>query len=318
MTEDDEAGALDDAGPEVQSDQRQRDSGSRKAEQEATPDAAERHAEIKRRYARKWSSKLKPDRIKSVRRSQVLRLLRDRHGSNTLSDDAAGRTGLQLLFELGLDGPTAQTLAPWANNAEIERLIGAADANWHAWSTGPDDPTTIAEKIGARLEVTFDEFKRLGLTHIRPGDVPRHQVEKDISDCKAERDRLRKRSDRARAKQAKAPSDPWDLPDSRAKSLACAPLANRQWWSVRRLAEHAQEHLGSFDGLDYPAARQAVLRAVRLLKDLGIVETKTEIEQRGLNVLYARRPITAADIEAERQQLLEEVAAEQEAGQEVT
>lgn len=270
-----------------------------------------RHAEIKRRYSRKWDTKLKPDRIRAVRRKQVLHLLRDRHGT-TIPDDARGRAALQLLFELGLDAPAAQELAPWADGDEIEQLIAAANDNWAAWS--PDEDATITEKIGARVAATFDEFKRLRLTHVRPCDVPRHQVNEYLCDCKAARDRLRKTRDRALAKQGKSaatPPDPWDLPDGRAKSLAIVPLGDRQWWTVRALAEHALGRLGAFAELDHAAARRAVLRAVRKLEKLGIIETKTEAGPRGLKVLHVRRPLTPAEAEEEHQDLLSEVAAEQ-------
>jgi hypothetical protein len=310
------AGA-EDAGPEIakSSDQRLRDN---KARQEA------QHAEIQQRYSRKWSAQSKPDRIKSVRRGQVLRLLHHRHGA-TLPDDATGRICLQLLFELGLNVPAAKRLAPWADDEEIARLVKAADRNFADWSRhrdggdGPIDKLLIPERIGERLEISFDEYKRLSLTHLRPCDAQRHEVDKYITDRRAERGRVRAQRYRAEVRKAvSAAPDPWDLPAGRAKSLACVPLAERRWWSVRELAAFAQEHLGDFDGLDYQAARKAVFRAVCVLHRLDIVEIKKETEHRGLKVLYARRPITAAEIEAERQQLLEEVSAEQEVAQEAT
>lgn len=278
-----------------------------------------RHAEIKRRYDRdrKWDGKTKGDRIKSVRRRQVLRVLQDRHGK-TLPDDAGGRAALQLLFELGLEGPTGHQLAPWADGDEIDRLMKAANANWSTWSKRRDqgdptvDPKLIPERIGERLELSFEEYTRLRLTHVRPCDVPGQEVDQYLRAGRAKRDADRKMRKRQQAKQTKpAVADPWDLPDGRAKALACAPLADRAWWSVRALADYALERLGDFEGLDYAACRKATLRTVRELQDLGIVETKTEPGPRGLKVLYARRLTTAADIEAEDQQLLEEVAAEQ-------
>jgi hypothetical protein len=279
-----------------------------------------RHAEIQRRYRPKWDSKNKGDRIKSVRRKQVLHLLQDRHGP-ALPDDAAGRAALQILFELGLDGPAAQRLATWADGPEIERLIAAADRNWRAWSKRRDqgdpaiDPKLIPERLGERLELSFEEYRRLRLSRLRPCDTPRHEVDKYIRDGRRKRDADRKRHEREQAKQMRSAvvTDPWDLPDGRAKALACAPLADRAWWSVRALTDYALERLGAFEGLDYAACRKATLRTVRELQDLGIVEAKTEPGPRGLKVLYARRLTTAAEIEAERQQLRDEVAAEQQA-----
>jgi hypothetical protein len=291
------------------------------ARSDDAPIVQARRAEIKKRYGRAWDDhKAKSDRIKSVRRVQVQRLLRDRHG-NTLPDDAGGRAALQLLFELGLDGPTAHQLAPWADGDAVDRLIEAADAkaNWVDWSKRRDkgdptiDPKLIPERIGDRLGLLFEEYRRLELTHLRPGDVPRHVVEKYLADRRAKREADRKRRKREQAKRTKSAllADPRNLPDGRAKSLALVPLADRQWWTVRRLAEFAREHLGAFGGLDHRAARQAALRAVDELRELGIVETKIEAAPRGLKETQVRRLMTADEIAAEDQQLLAEVAAEQ-------
>jgi hypothetical protein len=279
-----------------------------------------RHAEIKRRYRPKWNAKNKGDRIKSVRRKQVLHLLQDRHGP-ALPEDADGRAALQILFELGLDGPAAQRLAAWADGPEIERLIAAADRNWRAWSKQRDqgdptiDPKLIPERIGERLEISFEEYTRLRLTHVRPCDVPRPEVDQYLRAGKAKRDAGRKSRKRQHARSAVI-ADPWDLPDGtikqrRAKSLALKPLADWQWWTIRRLTEYAREQLGAFAGLDHAAARKAVLRAIRELEEVGIGETRIETGPRGFPVLCVRRLRTAADIEAERQQLLDEVADEQ-------
>lgn len=268
--------------------------------------------EIKRRYANKWPTQSKPDRIKSVRRKQVLQLLHDRYGAATLPDDAGGSAALQLPFELDLAGPTSQKIAPWADGATIERLIDAANKNSTAWSL--EEGKTIAERLGERLEVTFDEFKRLGLTHIRPCDAQRHEVNEYRRGRKAARDLEAQRRRRSLAKQARSPATPphpWDLRDDRQKALACVPLADREWRTMRQLAEYASERLGAFSGLDYPAAHQAVLRAVKKLEALGVIETKTETGSTGLKVLSARRPFTAAEIEAEHNELMREVAAEQ-------
>ena len=102
-----------------------------------------------------------------------------------------------------------------------------------------------------------------------------------------------------------------DLPYGRAKALALLPLANGGWWSVRELADYVQEHPSFFAGLDHAAARKAVLRAIRELEKFGMAETKMETGQRGLPVLRVRRRLTDAENEAEQQQLMAEVAAEQ-------
>jgi hypothetical protein len=267
-----------------------------------------RHAEIKRRHGRKVFADNKSERIKSVRRAQVLYLLRHRHDGNILPDDKDSRSSLQLLFELGLDGMAAQQLAPWASGGDIEQLIDDANSNGSAWSK-PDkaaDPT-IAERIGQRLKIEFEEFKRLRLSHIRPADVSRDVVDKYIRDRKAKRDANR---DRKIAKPVSA--DRCDLPNGRARAVAYAILRDREWWSIRLMTERALEiHVAAFAQLDYSATRRAMVRTVKYLEGLGIVETKKESGPRGLPVLYARRPMTPAELEAEQQELLDEVAAEQ-------
>jgi hypothetical protein len=232
-------------------------------------------------------------RVMGVRRKNVERVARHRYaGVLKIPDDRDGRIIIQLLLELGLDGVSAQHIAPWCTGEKLEDMIRRAQSTYAAWSKKEVDGLTIKERIGARIEVTFDEYKLLGLTHVWPCDAQRHEVEDFVRQRRAARELHRKRRKRALlAKQAKpCTADPWDLPNGRAKALALTALRDGQWWPVRALTEHAREELGAFEGLDYKAARQAVLRAIKELKDLGIVETKTPIEARGLKVLYARRP----------------------------
>ena len=281
-----------------------------------------RHAEIARRYRRgEWRDQQKPDRIKSVRREQIVRVLRDRHAKKLsellaspyavrgpgglLSDDRDGRGMLQLLFELGLTGPAAQALAPWAAADEVARLIAAAEDNRAAWAR--DDGQTAAERIGDRIELTFEEFKRLRLTHIRPCDAQRHEVDEYSRERRAERDRDWHARRRARPEQRgdNAPMIPSSV-GGRAKSIFLH-LRGGHWRTIRELAEH----FAPYFELDHAAARQAVLRAVKELAILEVIETKTVTGPRGLPVLHARRPFTAAEIEAEHQELMRELAAEQ-------
>jgi hypothetical protein len=265
--------------------------------------AAARKAEIAQRYAKRGGRLSKPAQIKSLRRAQVLRLLKDRHGP-TLPDDVGGRAALQLLFELGLDGVRASKLAPWATGDELDRLIQAANDNWRFWARDDQRHGTIAARLGERLTVTPQEWKNLGLRHIAP-NVPAHEIDQLRRDQRRERDRLRKRRKRAEgvttprssvpdtappAPPPSGPPDPWDLPDGRAQALACVPLAGGAWWTVRALADFAIGHgLLVFNGLDRRAAERAIIRAVRELERLGMVETKIEVGPRKLPVLSARR-----------------------------
>jgi hypothetical protein len=225
-----------------------------------------------------------------------------RHGEE-LPDSADGRCALQLLLELGLTGLDALRFAPWLDGDRLESLIFAADNNWPAWSKFNGRPS---ELIGKRIRLTLEEYAGLGLWHLTPYDC----TDEELKDCRKkrrrEKDRKRKRKTRARSKSARYPAanddpavtlDPWDVPDIRAQSLALVPLCDREWWSVRALADYARSKpLGAFAGLDHNACRQAVLRAVRKLEGFGIVETVKRVE-RGLPVLKVKRGYSLAEYE---------------------
>jgi hypothetical protein len=233
-----------------------------------------------------------PGRVMGVRRKQIERVIRHRYGGLSLPDDYDGRAAAQLLLELGTDGVAIQRIARWATGDVLDRLLSAAKNNTAAWKS-EDGGKSIKERIGQRIELTFDEFKLLGLTHVWPDDVDRPEIEGFVRRRRATNDMNRKRRKRALAKQNKPPpvTDPWDLPQgSRAQALALTALRDGAWWSVRALTEYARDEIGAFRELDHKAARQAVLRAVNELRKLGIVETKTQTEARGLKVLCARRP----------------------------
>jgi hypothetical protein len=239
-----------------------------------------------------------PGRIAGVRRKNVERVVRHRYGALTLPDDYDGRAIAQLLLELGTDGITIQHIAPWATGEALDDLIRRADGNYARWGKEEVDGKTITERIGERLDVTFNEFKICKLTHVWPCDVDRHVVQDYIRERRTANELNRKRRKRAPAKQSKpAVTDPWDLPDdSRTKALALTALSDRQLWSVRALAEYARDnHLGAFEGLDHKATSQATLRAVKELATLGIVETRKQIGARALSVLYVRRPMDSFD-----------------------
>ncbi len=265
---------------------------------------AARRADIALRYGGGGPEgfKPKPDRIRSVRRRQVLQLIKDRHGGD-LPDNAVGRSDLQLLLELGLTGPEAQRLAPWIAGNELELLIYAADNNWPAWSKSNGTPAAL---IGERVRLRFEEYARLGLWHLHPHDCETEKLEAFRKERRRGKERQRKRNARARAKTAASPTadkdpaatlDPWDVTDKRAQSLALVPLGDRKWWSVRELADYARSKpLGAFEGLNHVACRQAVLRAIKKLEGFRIVEAATDFK-RGLPVTKVRRLYSRAEIE---------------------
>jgi hypothetical protein len=229
-----------------------------------------------------WSFEAKLDRVKSVRRKQVEKVARHRYGELVLPDDHDGRAILRVLLELGCDGVRAQQLAPWCIGAVLVDMITAAERNFAAWSKELTGKSTT-ELVGERIELSFGEFKLLGLTHIWPADVDRHIVQESLDE--RSRERHRKHDSKRRPKKPRKLSD-------RANALLHA-LRYGDEYSVRELVE---QHLDAFDSLDHAAARKAVLRAVRDLVRHQLVETRTQVGRRGLKTLYVRRPLSTEEI----------------------
>ena len=217
-----------------------------------------------------------------------------------------------MLFELGMDGPNAQRLAPWVAGDELSRLIDAAENNWPFW--GRNERSTIAQRLGDRLGVTFTEKIDLKLHHLGcncdPSDVADY-----FSEQKRERDRARRARNRQRATirtevtERTEPPSYWDLIDSDPRAAALAGgVLDFQWWRLSDLTKEAGTRLGAFRGLRSDTLRQAVHRAVIRLERLGIVEAKMQGRSK-----YVRRVPLSEDLAA-----LEEQAREQEALEEAS
>jgi hypothetical protein len=226
-----------------------------------------------------WSHECKLDRVQSVRRKQIESVIRDRYGELILPDDDDGRAVLRVMLELGCDGVRAQAIAPWCASVLVE-MIAAAESNFHAWAT-EDGGATISELVGSRVELTFDEYKRLGITHIAPCDVQRREVQAYRIERRRERN-LRHRGKNPKHRQL----------SDRANAIL-HQLRYGEEFSVRELVE---QNLDAFDGLDHAAARKAVLRAVRELVRHQLVETRNQVGRRELKTLYVRRPLTKDEI----------------------
>jgi hypothetical protein len=246
---------------------------------------AARKREIKQRYDRQLHRRAATsptkDRIKSLRRTQVLRLFQQRHGA-TLPDDEVGREGLQALFELGLDGPTAQRLAPWADGKELDRLMQRADENWSFYARN-GRRNAITQRLGERLQVTIAEKLKLDLTHLGCIDIDPRRYVQHLREKKRKRDAMRRaRQRQERAAQADASADSralptcWQLRDKnpRAFALATGPLARLEWLSVTELVAMA-DWFAEFRNLRSDARRRAVHRAVYALKEYGVAEVST-------------------------------------------
>jgi hypothetical protein len=232
-----------------------------------------------RRRRPQWSQDCKLDRVQSLRRDQIENVIRDRYGELALPADHGGRAILRVLLELGLDGVRAQELAPWCASS-LDDMIAAAEANYGAWSTKRTGKT-VSELAGERIELTFDEYQRLGIAHLAPCDAQRHEVQA-YRDQRT-RERNRKHDSKRRPKTSGL--------SERANAIF-HELRYGHECSVRKLAEM---NLEAFHGLDHGAARQAVLRAVRELVRHQLVEIRNQVGHRGLQTLYVRRPMSAEE-----------------------
>jgi hypothetical protein len=253
---------------------------------------AARKREIAQRYARRHGPQTVKGRIISLRRAQVLRLIRHRHG-RTLPDDEEGRAVLQLLLELRIHGVQALALAPWAKEGEIDRLITAAEDNWPFWERDSRRNGTITQRLGERLEVTFVEKTALHLHHLGAIDADPAAVADHYRKRKNQRDKARRaRKPRERiTAQTEATTTPmvpptgWELKNKSSRSFAVAmSLAIRQCWTLPNLIRHVQ-WFDEFKGLHPDARRQAVHRAVNALKRYGLVEVGTEGRHKSVRLL---------------------------------
>jgi hypothetical protein len=276
-------------------------------------DIERKRSEIARRHRRGRPKETEAERLKSVCRAQVKRLLRHRHGC-ILPNDHEGRAGLQVLLELALTGPEALRLAPWCVQ-ELERLISLADRNAEARIA------TIAD----RLEVDSTEFKELALWNLgRPFGMSPEELVAFRKGRRRERNRDRMRRERAKQAAARSSAAPAAQQTSNSPADVAQDLSDRARWllrvlpvhwsiTVRHLAERVQCLESPFDQLDRSALITALHRAIRELKKAGIAETKSRPSRNGLDELMVSRRMTP---EEEQSELLEELAAENSAADE--
>jgi hypothetical protein len=204
---------------------------------------------------------VKRDVVASLRRADLLRLWeqRDEAGGPPGRDVELGR--LQLLLELGLPGTEAHKRAPWLPDGALERTIAAANANAAFWAG--DATHTIADKIGERVELTFDEFKACGgFKYIAPCDAQPHEVRVFWDQRRRERDAERKRRHREAAKKHRAPR--WSL----RQRAVLAFLDGKGWQSTEEVAVGVRAS-PAFAGLSKEAMRQAIKRTFAQLLAAG-------------------------------------------------
>jgi hypothetical protein len=288
---------------------------------------AARQREVAQRYARRHLPSTAKDRITSLRRKQALLLLKHRHGAK-LPDNEDGCTALQVLLELGLDGPSALAIAPWAAGERLDLLWEAADENWRWWSRDHHRNGSITRRLGERLKVTWQEKRDLALHHLGAIDIDQHDVAGDQRKRRAERERQRRAHKRQQRQQPKPTGDSqgggqgdgqggqgnveapapaatpavaeersfWDLHgvDARAFALAGGLLRrDHEWWPMPDLVKRAAA-LGAFSDLSADSLRRAVHRASDRLQAEGFAEIAFD----GTRKKRVRLLRTAADVAA--------------------
>lgn len=242
-----------------------------------------RKGEIARRYARKPSGlplrAFKPPT--AVIRAQVVVLLRHRNGGRDaqIPYDAAGRAGLIILLELGLDGRAAERLAPWCGE-ELDQLRKEAGENCEAKLT-----------LAQRLALTSLEYENLELWNLgKPRDMTWAAFKAFRGERRRKSDRESKRKRRAEQAAATAIDNPIDTKqqqDERIEAVRIFGLAEHM--RTLRQIQDLVRHLAAFRGLNDEALRKAARRCVVKLESLGLAEIKIDPGPRGLSVLSARR-----------------------------
>jgi len=218
-------------------------------------------------------------RVISLRRAQVLRLFEHRHGL-PLPDNKIGRDALQVLLDLGLEGPAAGKLAPWMPWEELSDLIKMTDALPPTY-WGP-------AALGEKFEVTFEETTGLRLHHIDCFDQPPHVVQTYRLARKAKLARIRRAKERARKMSVASPVE--FSPRSRAVLAAIGP----EWMKIAAVVAVVSSHeeFQVEPPLKPDAVRKAVQRSVNELVEGGFLDRRLEGSGRQ-TVLFVRKKAAA-------------------------
>lgn len=238
---------------------------------------ADRHAEIGRRW-RKRHTKTN-DYVVSLKRAQLLWLLECRYG-RLLPNNKLGRDALQVLLDLGLEGPAAGKLAPWMPWEELCDFIKMIDAvPPTCWSPAA---------LGMKFEVTFEEKIQLRLHHIECFDQPPHVVQRYRLDRKAELACIRRAKERHRRMSVAARVEL--SPRSRIVLAVTGP----EWTKIAAIVAIVGWH-GAFrvePPLKPDALRKAVQRSVDELVEEGFLDRRLEGSGRQ-TVLWVRKKAAA-------------------------
>jgi hypothetical protein len=220
-------------------------------------------------------SPVKRDIVASLRRAELVeRLWKHRDEAGPPRRDEQLRR-MRLLLELGLPAVEARRRAPWLGDGALEEMIDAAHANAAYWAA--DATHTIADKIGERIELTFDEFKACGgFRHIAPCDAQPREVREFWDERRRNRDADRKRRNREAEKKDRALRTDRLSPRAGAvlKFIDRASRESSMGESTQEIAKGVRAS-PAFKGVSEGALIQAVKRAVRELVAAGEVEKRT-------------------------------------------
>lgn len=245
------------------------------------------------RHSRKWTGETNQgDMLFSMRRKEVRRLLSYRGAIDPINS-----ADLTLLLELRLNGMDAQRLAPWISGDGLDALIAEADNNVSYWRIILSKQQ-VKDKIGERLELSFDEFKACGgFKYIAPCDVDAPEVRHFWLEKKRRRDRNYKRQKRKyqrmrllSAQQTPSIGRTQNLSE-RAQAIYNF-LLGKNWISCPSIAKALQDtkcfRRSTGKPLHPDALRQAVRRAVIELTQIEKVEERVQQGKRGFLVRMVR------------------------------
>ena len=173
----------------------------------------------------------RPETLRRLRLGDLKKILRSRY-RHTLPDDDAGREDLELLLDaVSFTAPDAryrmkniiEVWAPWMDSEESYELVETVLRK-------PDYLRGVrADQLGKKLNLTYDERKRLGIRTISPADLsPEEFAERRKTARRANGRTQKERSRRRAGVKSRATSL------SRLKPWAALGLSRATWYRKRK------------------------------------------------------------------------------------
>jgi hypothetical protein len=224
----------------------------------------------------------KQARIASIRRSDLLELIKIRHGKLKLPDDQPSLCILIALAAVGMTAAQMLTIAPWAEY-EVDDLIDEANVMgpWSSVALG-----RLVSLLDVEREMGIRETGRL--TSMRPVDVPWSVVQARRAYRNKIADRKRKRKRRRANAELNMKAQDLDV-----RSEALMVLLTDKWVSIAELIRHTAKCKAWQRPNGKPLSRRSHLMALRRVLDAltkaELVELKREVTQNGQMMRFARR-----------------------------